>query len=118
MKKLTITLFILNLFFINLNNLSANDFSKKYFGIGLGKSAMSSNAEADTVANVNLRRETILTDSYNGGDELKFFYGELFSLSNNFVHGYEFVFSDVDNSNDADYYSTNSVSNTDLQRLD
>ena len=63
MKKLTITLFILNLFFINLNNLSANDFSKKYFGIGLGKSAMSSNAEADTVANVNLRRETILTDS-------------------------------------------------------
>ena len=78
MKKLTITLFILNLFFINLNNLSANDFSKKYFGIGLGKSAMSSNAEADTVANNNLRRETILTDSYNGGDELKFFYGELF----------------------------------------
>lgn len=120
MKKLTITLFILNLFFINLNNLSANDFSKKYFGIGLGKSAMSSNAEADTVANVNLRRETILTDSYNGGDELKFFYGELFSLSNNFVHGYEFVFSDVDNSNDADYYSTNSVSNTDFTeaRLD
>ena len=63
---------------MNLGNLKAESFNKKYIGIGFGKNAMSSNAEKDTVANVNLRRETILTDSYNGGEDIRFFFGELF----------------------------------------
>lgn len=99
---------------MNLGNLKAESFNKKYIGIGFGKNAMSSNAEKDTVANVNLRRETILTDSYNSGEDIRFFFGELFPISNKLVHGYEFIYSDVNNLNDSDYYSTNSAFNTDF----
>ena len=99
---------------MNFSNLKADSFNKKYIGIGYGKNAMSSNAEKDSVANRNLRRETILTDSYNGGEDLRFFVGELFSISNKLVHGYEFIYSDINNSNDSDYYSTNGSFNTDF----
>ena len=114
MKKIFISIFLFNLVVMNLGNLKAESFNKKYIGIGFGKNAMSSNAEKDTVANVNLRRETILTDSYNGGEDIRFFFGELFPISNKLVHGYEFIYSDVNNLNDSDYYSTNSASNIDF----
>lgn len=114
MKKIITSIFVINLVLMNFSNLKADSFNKKYIGIGYGKNAMSSNAEKDSVANRNLRRETILTDSYNGGEDLRFFVGELFSISNKLVHGYEFIYSDINNSNDSDYYSTNGSFNTDF----